>query len=490
MVVWLVAEPNYHLIDNNHFGYRPELGTNGGETIRIGTSDWSMYDSYTTVENNLFEHCNGEIEIISNKSGNNTFRYNTFLESEGALTLRHGNEAKVYGNFFIGNNKANTGGVRIIGEYHLVYNNYFENLKGTGYRSAITIMNGVPDSPLNRYFQVKNAQVLFNTFVNCNQTFVLGAGSDSEKTLPPENCTIANNLVKAEYSIVEKEAEPVNLTWTGNIMFGAPLGIDQPEGIRIMDPKLFLADDTLWRPAENSPAINKAEGTFDFVTADMDGQTRLAVYDVGADEKSDDAITNKPLTKDLVGAAWYPPPAEPATVIKVSAGIDSLKTALGKAEPNDIIELITDGGVYSNTSNLKINIPLIIRAARGLVNKPAIRQTNTSTSTRIIFEIIEGGSLTLQNLELDGMAGTATPAKYLIRTDDSPMAKSYSLKIDSCYLRDAVIDSEGNFFRAYEGTFADSIIISNSYLENSGKEGIRIKDEDREVRSITSSTLK
>ena len=104
---------------------------------------------------NYFEHCNGETEIISNKSGENIFQYNTFFESEGTLTLRHGNRATVRGNFFFGNDKPNTGGVRIIGEDHKVYNNYFDGLRGTGNRSTITLMNGVSDSPLNRYFQVK-----------------------------------------------------------------------------------------------------------------------------------------------------------------------------------------------------------------------------------------------------------------------------------------------------------------------------------------------
>lgn len=99
LVVWLNGIPNYHRVDHNYFAYRPPLGFNGGETIRIGTSEWSLTDSYTLVEYNYFEQCNGENEIISNKSGENTFRYNTFFDCYGTLTLRHGNRAKVYGNF-------------------------------------------------------------------------------------------------------------------------------------------------------------------------------------------------------------------------------------------------------------------------------------------------------------------------------------------------------------------------------------------------------
>lgn len=97
MVIWIGATANYHRINNNYFADIPELGDNGAETIRIGTSTNSMKDSYAIVENNLFENCDGEIEIISNKSCENIYRYNTFLHSEGTLTLRHGNRCSVYG---------------------------------------------------------------------------------------------------------------------------------------------------------------------------------------------------------------------------------------------------------------------------------------------------------------------------------------------------------------------------------------------------------
>ena len=59
-------------------------------------------------------------EIISNKSCKNTYSDNGFYECKGTLTLRHGNDCLVTGNYFIGNNISQTGGVRIIGENHVV----------------------------------------------------------------------------------------------------------------------------------------------------------------------------------------------------------------------------------------------------------------------------------------------------------------------------------------------------------------------------------
>jgi len=478
LVVWLAAQPNYHRIDHNYFDYRPELGVNGGETIRVGTSDWSMYDSYTVVEYNYFEHCNGEIEIISSKSCENIYRYNTFFECEGALTLRHGNRCTVQGNFFLGNNKSSTGGVRVIGEDHKVFNNYFQDLRGTTNRAALSIMNGVPNSPLNRYFQVKRAEITFNTFMNCNNTIIIGRGSDSELTLPPLNCKISNNAAFTQSQIIIQEHDPINMTWEGDIFFGGPLGIPQPPGITITDPILIFSSDSLWRPDPiTSPLIGNAAGNYSYVADDMDGHSRGTLKDIGADQYSTVPVLRRPLAPEDVGPDWFPLPEIPPTVIAVEAGHDSLQKALLSASDGDIIELVTDGGLYPNSSNLAIDKKVVIRASDSLVERPVIRQTSSSTSTRILFEIKDGGSLSLNGIELDGMAGTATPAKYLIRTDDNSMSEPYVLNVNDCYLHDVVLGSDGNFFRAYPGTFADTISFQNCVFKTAGKEGIRLKDE-------------
>ena len=143
---------NFHQITNNHFGPRPRKGGPHGETIQIGDSFTSMSPCNTTVANNLFEKCDGEVEIISNKSNFNEFKNNVFYHSEGSLVLRHGNYCMVDGNYFIGDdNSNNMGGVRVVNTGHWIVNNYFYDLKGEIFRSPLSVMNGVPKSPLNRY---------------------------------------------------------------------------------------------------------------------------------------------------------------------------------------------------------------------------------------------------------------------------------------------------------------------------------------------------
>jgi len=310
-VVWRDdSSVNNHLIDHNYFGNRPVGPDNGYETIRIGDSSESLSASRTTVEYNYFEHCDGEIEIVSNKSCENIYRYNTFVDNKGQLTLRHGNGCRVEGNFFFGYNVNTASGVRIIGENHLVINNYFAGLKGTGTWGAIVMSNGVPSPALDEYFQVKNAVVAFNTLVDCNQTFTIGLlAAGGAATLPPENCRIANNIVRSSIApLIYYETAPINMTYEGNIMYGADLGIPNPGGITITDPKLVLAVDGLMRPDGTSPAINASVGSYPDVTIDMDGQARNdGAKDVGSDEVSTAPAVHYPLIPEDVGPNWWYP---------------------------------------------------------------------------------------------------------------------------------------------------------------------------------------
>ena len=300
-----------HLIDANHFVDRPvpinPSDPNGFETIRIGTSTDSLSDSYTVVENNLFERLDGEIEIISNKSGHNTYRYNTFRESEGTLTLRHGNDTRVEGNFFLGNNKNNSGAIRVIGERQTIVNNYIANVDDRA-GGAISLSAGVPNSALSGYFQVKDAVIAHNTVVNTSGvmlTFDDGLGS-SGRTLLPENVTVANNIFRSSGPMIFEGNEGANWTWEGNITFGGSLGPKSGDaGLTVIDPQLQLDSNDIWRLGANSAARDAAVGSYSsYISDDFDGQARIGLFDVGADEYSTATIVRKPLEADDVGPGW------------------------------------------------------------------------------------------------------------------------------------------------------------------------------------------
>ena len=295
------GQANHHQIDQNHFGPRPPLGRNGGETMRVGYSHQSMTNSGTLVENNLFERCDGEIEIISSKSCENIYRFNTFLDCAGMLTLRHGNRCVVEGNFFLGHHKKGSGGIRVIGEDHLIINNYIDGVEKGGF----WVTAGVPNSALNAYFQARNCVVAFNTFVDSRGPAIeLDAGfGGSGRTLRPENITIANNLFSLAEGPLLKGKEGEGFKWMGNIAAPAAVTIEH-NGLSTLDPKLERSKDGLWRPSSNSPVRGAAQGDFPNVKADINGRPRSARTDAGCEQISDGPVTNRPLVAADVGPSW------------------------------------------------------------------------------------------------------------------------------------------------------------------------------------------
>ena len=233
LVVWMEdGIVPHHVIRDNYFT-RPythydENGSaiNGQETIRIGTSGYSMSEAGCTVSGNHFYQCHGErAEIVSNKSCGNLYAGNLFEESAGSLTLRHGNRCTVRGNYFISGGKADAGGVRVIGENHTVEDNVFLNLTGSGYRSALCLVRGESDAELSGYWTVKNAAVRGNVFVNCRYGIVVNySGRDSQDSCP-ENALFEDNVLfsknKSSYTPVYVLDTPESeMHWLNNIIYG------------------------------------------------------------------------------------------------------------------------------------------------------------------------------------------------------------------------------------------------------------------------------
>ena len=236
LVVWMEdGVVPAHTIADNYF-YRPYThyddkgkARNGQESIRIGTSDFSMNDASCTVRGNHFYRCNGErAEIISNKSCRNLYEGNLFEEGEGTLTLRHGNDCVVRGNYFLSGGKAEVGGVRIIGERHLVEKNVFLNLTGTNYKAALCVVKGESAAALNGYWTAKDCTVKDNLFVDCRYGFVINYGGRDTQDSAPVNLKVSGNKLISSKSymipVQVLEGTPSDaVVWEDNIIFGGKL---------------------------------------------------------------------------------------------------------------------------------------------------------------------------------------------------------------------------------------------------------------------------
>ena len=293
-------------IDHNHFRNTQPRIPNGKEAVRLGWSAMSRSSGFTTVEHNLFEECDGDPEIVSVKSCDDTIRFNTFRRSRGAVTLRSGNRGTLEGNYFFGEGVDGTGGVRIHGDDHRVVNNYFEGLRGTGFTAPIAICSGNADSVDSQdwklHHRTRRAVVAFNTLVDNARGIEIGYGLAGH-TRAPANLLVAWNLVTAsEADLVRVHAAPEGLEWRGNLAWptgAAGLGVGAETGITVADPLLAMSDG-LWRPLPASPAIDGAAAGLRIVTRDIEGQAR-ATPDIGADELAAGAMLNLPLRAQDVG---------------------------------------------------------------------------------------------------------------------------------------------------------------------------------------------
>lgn len=293
-----LGNPNYLQIHHNYFADRTPINgvndDNDQDAIRIGASSTSLSNSNSEVHHNYFYNFFGEIEIISNKSGENKYYNNTFRDYAGCLTLRHGDNCEVYDNYFFAENNPFTAGVRVIGEGHKIYNNYIEGInsyKENGSFSNVTgginVSNGVLNSALNEYYQVKNAQVINNTFVNCDYALRIGTaigGNDQE----PINLIVANNIT---YNSSEEDYQITT----------APSGNSVSEGNIFALPDSAMIDDgNFHRLVNGSTPIDAGIGNYSFLMQDVLGANRDANFDAGAEEFGAGG-TNLPYNEQDVG---------------------------------------------------------------------------------------------------------------------------------------------------------------------------------------------
>ncbi len=293
------AGPEYLKIHHNYFADRTPINglneDNDQDAIRIGVSTTSLTDSYSEVYNNYFFNFFGEIEIISNKSGQNKYYNNTFRDYSGCLTLRHGNNCEVFGNYFFAEDNYLTAGVRVIGEGHKIYNNYIEGINSfkeggasSNATGGINVTNGRLNSALNGYFQVKNTEIVNNTFVNCDYGLRIGTNVAGDLDLAPENLTLANNIM-------------YNTSITSIQTITSPIGSFISAGNIPNLPNNALTDDGIFHRLESGSApINSGTGNYDFLTHDILGGERNITFDSGAEEFGSNG-TNLPYTANDVG---------------------------------------------------------------------------------------------------------------------------------------------------------------------------------------------
>ncbi|WP_159021518.1 chondroitinase-B domain-containing protein [Formosa sp. L2A11] len=284
-----------HTISNNYFYKYSKIDSslsNSGdsETIRVGTSEYQNVNSNTTVTNNYFVEADGENEIITNKSKNNIYTNNTFRKSRGSLVLRHGSNATVDGNFFLGENVEGTGGIRIVDSDHTITNNYIQDCinidEQAKWNNGITFLGGGDSSAVdcsstsvsNGYQKAQNITLANNTIVNTNAPLFYNTDKGKNKVTG----AVSNNLIyftAGNSNITDVITGDTDdsysdlgtaLDYIGNVYTGTVLGVT------------------------NTGFSEESE-----ITATADGE--IFTFS-GADGKGANLGSNTPITDDMVGS--------------------------------------------------------------------------------------------------------------------------------------------------------------------------------------------
>ncbi len=465
---------NYHQIVHNHFGPRPRKGGPRAETIQIGDSYTSISPSYTNVSNNLFERCNGEVEVISSKTNFNEFRNNVFFKSEGSLVTRHGNYCTIDGNYFIGDDNNNIGGVRLIGTGHWVTNNYFYNLKGEAFRSPLAVMNGIPKSSLNRYIQVTDVVVAYNSWINCKSPLQFGVGTNisQAEVLPPSEIrsarpirtTVANNIIyneKGDDSPLVAHDKIDGIDFQNNFINNQNTDFEKVEGIIVSKFGVEKVTDEFYVPTglpDNEPFVGFE---FEKIEKDLLGNLRKDQNAAGATigGSAKDPLL---LDKSKYGPSWFSDekPAMNQQTHSV-ANAAELVEKIAAANAGDIIELAA--GTYSVSNALVINKPLIIQS-KASENKSSIVYTGKADTP--LFELHPRGDLNVKQVKLSG--GNQQMAFACLKKN---MSSLYNLSVEN-----AEIDGFKYVLKAYKESFADEITFVNTTIKNC-QNGIELSEE-------------
>ncbi|WP_296633691.1 chondroitinase-B domain-containing protein [Polaribacter sp.] len=464
---------NYHKIVNNHFGPRPRKGGARGETIQLGSSFTSMSPSNTTIANNLFEECNGEVEIISSKTNFNIIKNNVFYKSEGSVVTRHGNYVSVDGNYFIGDGEnENYGGIRIINTGHWVTNNLFYKIKGKNFRSPIAIMNGIPKSPLNRYNQVTDVVVAYNTFVDSDSPFQFGVGTNITQAavLPkseirsarPLRTEVVNNVIynsEGDVNPIIEHDKADGVTFKSNVIDNNGVAIENDKGLLVKDLSVTDIGSNLAAPVNGFSDVEPYNGfDFDVITEDLLGKSRKNNNQIGAILNAENINLNL-LDKTKYGADWFSNEieAKKATIHTV-ANASELVEKLNAAESGDIIDV--KAGNYQLTNSLVVDKTITIQSSEEVT----LNYNGAANSAAFLLQPY--GKLLVKNIKLKGVN-----SQHAFATLKQNMSNHFGLE---------VVDSEiSNFnyaLKVYKQAFSEEITFTNITILNC-ENGLELSEE-------------
>ncbi|MGF2413506.1 MAG: polysaccharide lyase 6 family protein, partial [Ferruginibacter sp.] len=448
------SRENFHSIDHNYFGIRLPLASNSGEIIRVGVSQHCEFNSNTQITDNFFEHCDGETEIVSIKSCSNVVRNNLFKECQGSVVLRHGNYNTVESNVFLGNDKAGTGGVRIINKGQWVVNNLFYKCRGVGFRAPLSLMNGVPNSPAFRYVAVTEAVIMNNSFFNCTP-FSLCEGSDTERTVAPAHVVFAKNIFynNRDKIIYNSYDDISKIAFSDNIVSKS---VPQTMAAGFMKfPIQVIKSATAEIPKTTSAQVKKINDSLVELS-----KTKLAGHLAITSGLSDERVIKNIETssKKNSGARWFEQQDMKIMLYAVEVNCKDGKTlieTLNAVNSNPV-------RIHLTGNNYALDQPINIAGNISITSdKQLVKFVTTSDTITYLFQVTGGSKFLITDCKLNLSQVHAT---YFITADLNGSSNHSNFSVTGSVFSNL----NGILFNATKSTVFDSIIIKNNAF-NSNK---------------------
>ncbi|PKQ65046.1 hypothetical protein BZG02_04225 [Labilibaculum filiforme] len=455
----------HHIIANNYFGPRPRRGGPRGETMQLGDSYTSMVPAFIEVRDNFLDRCNGEVEVISSKTNYNKFINNVFYKCEGSLVLRHGNYATIDSNWFIGDdNSDNIGGVRVINTGHWITNNYFYNLKGNEFRSAIAVMNGIPKSPLNRYNQVTDVVIAHNSWIDCISPLQFSVGSNVNKSdvLPkseirsalPIRTSVANNLIYNSKTISEAIVKyydtPGDIDFQSNYVSGVE-GIENLNGF-------ITAEMTVANSQSIVPLVTVVDRNAALFNGFNFSNIKNDIFSNGRSENQAGAICAVKNTKqnlldvDKYGPVWFEKSKKNTNTKQLSVkSSEELYAAFEKINDGDTI--LIDADLLKLDKLIKVEESVVLASSN---KDQKVRLQFTSTEQVPAFELGAGVNFHLNHLIVEG-----TKTLNCFEPNQADMSIATNVFVDECTL-----SGFHSIYKSKKGSFADTLKVVNSELKD------------------------
>lgn len=457
------SRENFHSIDHNYFDGRPPLASNSGEMIRVGVSQHCQFNSNTQITDNYFDKCDGETEIVSIKSGSNVVRGNLFSQCQGGVVLRHGDNNTVENNVFLGYYKEGTGGVRVINKGQWVVNNFFYACRGIDFRSPLSVMNGIPNSPAHRYVQVTDAVIANNTFYECAAASFC-EGSDAERTLPPANVFLVNNIFSNKKdSVIYKTSDDMSgFLFTGNAV---------NKEVRQQTPQGF--DKISFSMQKGDPAPFPVSAKKMILP---DSLQEAAMQRLGHRLSDKQGFTDVLLLRKvqanagpLTGAKWLKKDHSPAPEKFASVNCKDASEVYRQLGSKEAVSITLTGAEYQLDHPFTITKKVVIKGT----GKKNI--TFITDGMPAVFMVNGGGHLTLRDLFIDG---SGVKAASLICSDTSGSSNHFNFAM---YKSGATNLDRANgcesIFTAHKSTVADSIVIRGNVFTGNRTNAIMMANE-------------